>query len=108
MSFSLNSSIYPLSTILNNKLNLNYSLRNEDVIAKKKNLKEVCSQFEGIFLTYLFRQMENTLPKSTLFGEGLTQKFFKEEWYQAMAQRIAKEGGIGLTKILYEKLKGSE
>ena len=36
MSFSLNSSIYPLSTILNNKLNLNYSLRNEDVIAKKK------------------------------------------------------------------------
>jgi len=100
MSFSLNSSIYPLSTILNNKLNLiNYSLRNEDAIAKKKNLKEVCSQFEGIFLTYLFRQMENTLPKSTLFGEGLTQKFFKEEWYQAMAQRIAKEGGIGLTKI---------
>ena len=73
-----------------------------------KDLRKVCSEFEAIFLNYLLQQMRKTIPKSGLIEEGLTQEIYEEQWYTALAHKMAEEGGIGLAKILYRQLSKSK
>jgi len=71
----------------------------------EKKLKKICSQFEAIFLSYLFRQMKKTIPESDFLKEEFAHRIYEEEFYTLLAEKLAEEGGIGLAKILYQELK---
>lgn len=75
---------------------------------RHKDLKKVCYEFEAIFLNYLFQQMRKTIPKSDLIEKGLTYQIYEDQWYSALAQKMAEEGGIGLAKMLYKQLSKRE
>ena len=75
---------------------------------KGKDLKKVCSQFESIFIAYLLRQMRKALPKSDFLGGGIVGDIFRDQWDEIMAEKIAQGGGIGLAKVLYEKVSHQE
>jgi len=75
---------------------------------KEKDLKKVCSQFESIFITHLLRQMRKALPKSDFLGGGVVGDIFRDQWDEILAEKIAQGGGIGLARVLYEKVSHQE
>jgi flagellar protein FlgJ len=68
-------------------------------------LKKVAQDFEAIFMRMLFKQMRNTVEKSGLIGSSMTMEFFETMKDEQMADQLASAGGIGIGKVIYEKLK---
>jgi len=98
------SSIYSFSLF-----NQSGTSSTSDILPTKgKDLKKVCSQFESIFIAYLLRQMRKALPKSDFLGGGIVGDIFRDQWDEIMAEKIAQGGGIGLAKVLYEKVSHQE
>jgi Rod binding domain-containing protein len=68
-------------------------------------IKKAAQDFEAIFMRMLFKQMRNTVEKSGLLGSSSTMEFFESMKDEQMADQLASAGGIGVGKIIYEKLK---
>jgi flagellar protein FlgJ len=70
---------------------------------KSKQLRKACENFEAVFISKLWQEMKNTVPK-----EGYTHSK-QEEMYTSMfdkdfAEKMAQSGGIGLADMIYEQL----
>jgi len=63
---------------------------------KDVRLQRACQDFEGIFLTMLWREMQ----KSTDTDLGGWDAFAE----QAIGRQWAKSGGIGLAKVIYKSV----
>ena len=68
-------------------------------------LKRTCVEFESIFITYMLKSMRKTVVEDGLFGKSNESKIFKSMFDEKLALGIARGGGIGLGKMLFEKLK---
>lgn len=71
---------------------------------ENKDLKEACKDFEAIFLTYMLQKMRQTIPKSEFLDGGKGEEIFESMQDEAIAQQMAKRGGIGLAEMLYNEL----
>jgi len=67
-------------------------------------LREVCGQFESIFLTHLTRAMRRTVPKTGLLDGGLAGDIYRDMLDVEFAARMAERGGVGLGEMLYRQL----
>jgi len=70
---------------------------------KVKQLRQACQSFEAVFISKMWQEMRNTVPK-----DGYT-KSKQEEMYLSMfdkdfAEKMAQAGGIGLADMIYEQL----
>ena len=70
---------------------------------KEAQLKEACQNFEAVFISKLWQQMKQSVPK-----EGYLHSK-QEDSYMAMfdrdfAEKMSKAGGIGLADMIYEQL----
>lgn len=71
-----------------------------------KRLRQVCTEFESIFLYNLFKEMRRTVPKSGLLPSAPGKDTYEMMFNQKVAEDLSKRGeGIGLQKILYEQLR---
>lgn len=78
---------------------------NEAATSKQdKELKKACKGFEAMFLAMMYRQMRETVPKDTLFGESNAMNIFKDYRDTEMMKQVADSGGIGLADMLYKQL----
>lgn len=84
---------------------LSFPLWKKGKLPGEEDLKKICRQFESIFLTYFVRQMRKAIPKSDFLEGGLAGEFYRDQWDQALAEKMAEGGGIGLAKILYQQLQ---
>ncbi|MFB0515235.1 MAG: hypothetical protein ACETWG_01375 [Candidatus Neomarinimicrobiota bacterium] len=66
-----------------------------------KRLWKACQNFEALFMGYLVKSMERTLPQGTLSGSGLSSLMF----HQVMGSALSEGGGIGLAELLYRDLQ---
>lgn len=71
--------------------------------SKEAQLKEACQNFEAVFISKLWQQMQQSVPK-----EGYLHSK-QEDSYMAMfdrdfAEKMAKAGGIGLADMIYSQL----
>lgn len=73
--------------------------------SRDQRLKEVCTQFEAIFLNLLFQQMRETIPESDFLQRGLAHKIYEDRLYTHLAEKMAEGGGIGLARMLYRQLR---
>jgi flagellar protein FlgJ len=74
--------------------------------AQDKRLRQVCTEFESIFLYNLFKEMRRTVPKSGLLPSAPGKDTYEMMFNQKVAEDLSKRGeGIGLQKILYEQLR---
>lgn len=64
------------------------------------DLMKACRQFEGIFLSMLFRAMMKTTGAKDQGPYGTIAE-------QAFGQKMAEAGGIGLAKVLFNSLAKS-
>ncbi len=68
-----------------------------------ERLKRTCSEFESIFLGYMMKTMRKTVPEGIL-GRSSETKIFNAMFDEGLSLEIARGGGIGLGKMLYERL----
>jgi peptidoglycan hydrolase FlgJ len=76
--------------------------------AALKRLHNATTQFEGVFLGMLFKEMRATVPQDTLFGkESMSDQTFTEMLDQQRAQELAQTGSIGIGKIMEAQLRAA-
>lgn len=66
-----------------------------------KQLWKACQGFEALFMGYLVKSMERTLPQGSLSNSGLPNIMFD----QVMGSALSEGGGIGLAELLYRDLQ---
>ena len=71
-------------------------------------LKQVCSEFESLFIAYMLKSMRKTVEDGGLIRESNEGKIFKSMFDEKLALSIANSGGIGLGAVLFEQLKGRD
>ena len=72
--------------------------------AMDKRLRDACEGFEAMLLNIMYREMRNTVPKDSLFGEDNGMKIWQSMLDTELMQAAAKSGGIGLADMLYQQL----
>jgi len=70
----------------------------------QQKLRKACNDFEAVFISKLWQQMQSTVPKGGMMHSP------QEEMYRSMfdrdfAEKMASDGGIGLGDMLYAQLK---
>lgn len=71
---------------------------------RKKEIKEVCEDLEGLFLGELLKTMRQTVPESGLLGKGMGQEIYREMLDKELVKRMSHSGGFGLAQVLYQQL----
>ena len=67
-------------------------------------LKKACEDFESIFISQMLKVMRQTIPKSGLLDGGSQQDTYLSLFDEEVSKSMAKRGGIGLGKILYQNV----
>ncbi len=73
-------------------------------LAYDKKLREACQGFEAMFLNMMYREMRNTVPENTLFGDSNADKILHDMLDTEMVNNMAAAGGVGLADVLYKQL----
>lgn len=69
-------------------------------------LKQVCEDFESIFLSIMFKEMQKTIPESGFVEKSTGTKIFEDMCTEEISKEIAnKDNGIGIAKMLYDQFK---
>lgn len=68
-------------------------------------LKKVCDEFSSLFVSMLWKEMRNTVPKSEFIPKGTAEKIFQEMMDQETSKEMARNPGFGLSRTLYDQLK---
>lgn len=71
---------------------------------ESKRLREACEGFEAMFLDIVFREMRNTVPENTLFGQSNGEKIWHSMLDTELMQNAAKSGGVGIADMMYDNL----
>ena len=72
--------------------------------ARDIKLREASRKMEAAFLTYVFKSLEKTIPKTSIAGKtsnNLATMMFST----VMADAVSEQGGIGLGDQIYQSLK---
>ena len=67
-------------------------------------LKKACGDFESIFISQMLKEMRKSIPKSGLLDGGSQQDAYLSLFDEELSKSMAKRGGIGLGKILYQNI----
>ncbi|MFW6415543.1 MAG: peptidoglycan DD-metalloendopeptidase family protein [Thermodesulfobacteriota bacterium] len=70
----------------------------------KQGLKKACNKFETLFIKKLWKKMRDTLPEDGMFNSRTKEKYMSM-FDQEFAAKMSEQGGIGLSKFLYDQLQ---
>ena len=87
-------------------IEINPSLTESDKRVIQTRLETACAEFESIFLTHMLKSMRETIVEEGYMGNNNESKIIQSMFDENLARAIAKGGGIGLGKIVYERLNG--
>jgi len=74
--------------------------------AKDQKLKDVCDQFEALFVKQMLSAMRQTVhEKEGLLYGGMGQDVFSDMLYDEYAKKMAKTGSLGVSEMVYNQLK---
>jgi flagellar protein FlgJ len=68
-------------------------------------LREVCQDFEAIFIKQMLDAMRKTVTKTGLIDGGMAEDIFEDMLYEERAKLMAKTGSFGIADILYNQNK---
>lgn len=71
----------------------------------REALKQACQDFEAIFINMLFKQMRETIPEQGYLEHGMGMDMFEEIMDMETARDMARKGGFGLGRLLYEQVQ---
>lgn len=80
----------------------------ESLNSKKDDeaLKKACKEFESIFLSIMFKEMQKTVPEDGLVEKSTGRKIFEEMHIDELSKEIANsDNGLGIADMLYQQFK---
>ncbi len=72
------------------------------------DLQRASEQFESLLLNFMLREMRATVPESALFPQSMTEAIFTGMLDEKIAEKISKNGGIGISRMLFNQLKNEK
>ncbi len=66
-------------------------------------LKEVCHEFESLFISMLYKQMKSTVPKSDYLESDTASDIYNSMLDDQLCE-VSSERGIGLGDMMYKQL----
>ncbi|MGE5844407.1 MAG: rod-binding protein [Syntrophaceae bacterium] len=75
---------------------------------KDRKLRKSCADFEALFISYIFQTMRKTIPESQTATRMPGKDTYTMIVDHKLSEDLARRGGIGLQKILYNQLKRPE
>ena len=73
-------------------------------LAKRGQIKETAKKFESSFLSVMLQQMFESTDTPAPFGGGPGESMFKSFLTQAMADKIAARGGVGVAASVQREM----
>ncbi len=70
---------------------------------EEAQLKQVCKEFEGIFLNMMYKQMKATVPKSDYLKSDYGTEMYNTMMDETLVETISQKG-IGLGEYMYKQL----
>lgn len=70
----------------------------------QQELKEASEAFESLFIQQMLSAMRKTVPESDLFGDRNAEQLFESMLDEEMSKNMARAGGIGLSKMIYQQM----
>lgn len=67
-------------------------------------LREVCEDFESLFVKMMLDSMRETLSDDTLIPKNQGEKLFEDELYSEYAANIANTANLGIADMMYDQL----
>lgn len=69
-------------------------------------LRQVCKEFESIFLSMMFKEMKKTIPEDGLIEKSTGRKIFEDMHIDELSKEIASgDDGLGIAEMLYQQFK---
>ena len=75
--------------------------------AEDAKLREVCRDFEAIFIKQMLDAMRKTVAKTGLTDGGMAENIFEDMLYDERARIMAKTGSFGIADLLVNQFRGS-
>ena len=83
-----------------------YGQRSEVGKLDDEQITQVARDFESVLLHKMLDAMKKTIPESGFLETGTSQQVQDIFWFY-LAQDMAKQGGMGLWKTIYEQISRS-
>jgi flagellar protein FlgJ len=74
-------------------------------IKQEQRLKEVCQDFEAMFIDQIYKTMRKATMQSDLIKKNAGEQFFTEMLDTEMSRKAAAESKGGLGDMLFEQMK---
>lgn len=74
---------------------------------KDRKLRKSCADFEALFISYIFQTMRKTVPEGHATAKMPGKDSYTMIMDHKLSEDLARRGGIGLQKVLYDQLKRS-
>lgn len=71
-------------------------------------LTKASEQFESLMLNFMIREMRATVPDSTLLPPSMSEEIFRGMLDEQIAGEMAQNGGIGISRMIFDQLKGEK
>lgn len=69
-------------------------------------LKAVCEDLEALFIHHMLSEMRKTVETSGFIDGGRSEEIYTSLMDAELAREMARAGGLGLSTILQEQLRG--
>ena len=70
----------------------------------REKLKKSCADFESILISQMLKSMRQAMTPSREPGNGLGKDTYTSLFDQELSQSLAKRGGLGLGKKIYDQV----
>lgn len=70
----------------------------------EKKMREVCHEFEAIFIKQMLDAMRKTVPESGFTGGSLTEDIFEDMLYDEYAKAMSRTANLGIADMMYKQL----
>jgi len=67
-------------------------------------LREVCEEFESLFVKMMLDSMRATLSDDTLIPKNSGEKLFEDKLYDEYAKNMSKTADLGIADMMYDQL----
>ena len=71
----------------------------------RAGLERVAKQFESLYFGQLIKSMRETVPDNGFWGQGEGTKVYRQLHDQALADRLADGGGLGISDMIVRQLE---
>ena len=71
---------------------------------EEAELREVCEDFEALFVKMMLDSMRKTLNDDTLIPKNAGEKLFEDKLYDEYAKGISRKANLGIADMMYDQL----